>query len=155
MPLFCSPAHFRLQLGSRPRFNRSVKTLSNSAVDNYMYMLEKCAESHWTDSLAAWSLLIPTYTGLLLKGQQYVTCFEDCSLSFGLISSICSSADHQRQSDPGDDPPEKRSGTAGLPREFRGCSGRGGALRVRLAGRPETGQPFGRDLQSLCGHAIT
>lgn len=60
----------------------------------------------------------------------------------------------QRLRDIGDDAAQKRARPAGLPRQLRGHRGRGGAVRIRLAGRAAAGQPIGGDLQGCRGNAL-
>lgn len=71
-----------------------------------------------------------------------------------LTHVICVAAD-QGQSDNRDDPAAQRLGPAGLPRQLRGHRSRGGALRLRLAGRTQAGQPTGGDLQGGGGVAFS
>lgn len=61
----------------------------------------------------------------------------------------------QRLRDVGDDPAQERTRPAGLPRQLRGHRGRGGAVRLRLAGRITAGQPIGGDLQGGRGDALS
>lgn len=60
----------------------------------------------------------------------------------------------QGQSDHGDDAAPQRAGPAGFPRQLRGHRCRGGALRLRVAGGAQAGQPTGGDLQGGGGLAV-